>query len=399
MPVIPDRRVFVVVLDACGVGALPDAADYGDAGADTLGHLAELRSGLDLPELEALGLGNIHPIAGVEPVATPVTHGRLHRAGPGKDSTTGHWELMGVVTPVALPTYPDGFPDVVVHRLEEATGHAFCANRPLNGMDAIEEYGAHHRRTGELILYTSQDSVLQLAAHHDVLGEEALVGVCEQVRGVMRGADAVGRVIARPFTGSGTAQDPFTRTAGRRDLSVVPPGCSALQRAQEAGVAVHTVGKAGDLMAGVGIDHQHPGATNAVALQETGRLLHELDRGLVLVNLVDTDQLHGHRKDAEGFAGALATIDAHVGAWVAALRPGDLLVLTADHGCDVTASHSDHTREYVPLLAVPGDPGAAASGTRHDGPMADVGASALAWLGVADDGPDPLPGRSFTADA
>lgn len=397
MPVIPDRRVFVVVLDACGVGALPDAADYGDGGSDTLGHLASLLGGLELPALQALGLGNVHPIAGVEPVAAPVTHGRLHRAGPGKDSTTGHWELMGVVTPGALPTYPRGFPDAVVQRLREATGRAFCANRPLNGMDAIEEYGAHHRRTGELILYTSQDSVLQVAAHHDVLGEDDLVALCEQVRAVMTGPDAVGRVIARPFVGAGTDAEPFTRTTGRRDFSVVPPGRSALERAQAAGVPVHTVGKAGDLMAGVGIDHQHPGATNAVALAETDRLLRDLHGGLVLVNLVDTDQLHGHRKDAEGFAAALAAIDARVAAWVAALRPGDLLVLTADHGCDVTASHSDHTREYVPLLAARGD--RASAPARHDGPMADVGASALAWLGVDDDGPDPLPGRSFTGDA
>jgi len=383
MPVPPDRRAFVVVLDACGVGALPDAADYGDAGSDTLGHLAQAVGGLRLPALQALGLGNAHPIQGVPPVEAPTAvHGRLHRSGPGKDSTTGHWELMGVVTPVPLPVYPDGFPPALLARLTAATGHAFCANAPLDGVDAIEGFGDHHRRTGELILYTSQDSVLQVAAHHDVLDEDALLAVCARIRAVMDGPDAVGRVITRPFTGAGTPEEPFTRTTGRRDLSVVPPGRGALELAQAAGVPVHAVGKAGDLFAGVGIDVRHPGATNAVALAATDALVDDLDAGLVLVNLVDTDQLHGHRKDAGGFAGALEEIDRHVGRWAAALRPGDLLILTADHGVDIAADHSDHTREHVPLLALRGD--ASGPGPRHDGPMADVAASVLAWLGVGE---------------
>jgi phosphopentomutase len=391
MPVPPDRRAFVVVLDACGVGALPDASEYGDAGSDTLGHLAETVGGLRLPTLQRLGLGNVAPIAGVSPVPDPVVHGRLHRAGPGKDSTTGHWELMGVVTPAPLPTYPDGFPDEIVARLRAATGYAFCANAPLNGMDAIDAFAAHHLETGELILYTSQDSVLQVAAHEDVLDESGLYAVCERIRAEMTGEDAVGRVIARPFRGAGTADDPLARTHGRRDLSIAPPGRSALERAQAAGVPVHTVGKAGELMAGVGVDVSRPGPTNAIALAETDALLSDLDTGFVLVNLVDTDQLYGHRKDAAGFAVALERIDAHVAGWLAGMRPGDLLVLTADHGCDVVATHSDHTREHVPLLAA----FAGATTARHDGPMADVGTSVLSWLGVADTGPDPLPGHSF----
>lgn len=378
MPVRSDRRAFVVVMDACGVGALPDAAAYGDLGSDTLGHLAEDVGGLRLPALGALGLGTLWPLAGVPAVATPAIHGRLHRSGPGKDSTTGHWELMGVVTPVALPTYPDGFPPALLERLVAATGHAFCANAPLNGMDAIEDYGPHHLETGELILYTSQDSVLQIAAHHDVLDEPTLRGVCAAAREVMRGPDAVGRVIARPFTGAGTADDPFTRTHGRKDLSVRPPGESALAVAQAAGIPVHAVGKAGDLFAGVGVDRVHPGATNAVALAETDALVADLPGGLVVINLVDTDQLYGHRKDAAGFAAALETIDAHVAGWVGGLRPGDLLVLTADHGVDLRAAHSDHTREHVPLLATH----AGAPSRRHDGPMTDVGTSVLAWLGA-----------------
>ena len=373
---VPDRRAFVVVMDACGVGALPDAAEYGDAGSDTLGHLAQAVGGLRLPALQALGLGNVAAIEGVPPAGVPrAVHGRLHREGPGKDSTTGHWELMGVVTPAPLPTYPDGFPPAVLERLRAATGHAFCANAPLNGLEAIDRYAAHHLATGELILYTSQDSVLQVAAHEDVLGEEALYDVCIRIRAVMTGPDAVGRVIARPFRGT---PPELARTDGRRDFSVPPPGRTALLAASEEGVEVHTVGKADDLMAHQGIGHAHPGATNEVALAEVDALVDGLDAGLVLANLVDTDQLHGHRKDAAGFAAALEEIDAHVARWTAALRPGDLLVLTADHGVDITASHSDHTREYVPLLAAWPGGGAA----RHDGAMADVAASVLRRLGV-----------------
>lgn len=371
----PGRRAFVVVMDACGVGALPDADAYGDAGSDTLGHLAERVGGLDLPALGALGLGNVAPIAGVPPSSAPAVHGRLHRQGPGKDSTTGHWELMGAVAPAPLPTYPDGVPGPLLERLQQVTGHVYCANVPLNGMTAIEEWGAHHLATGELILYTSADSVVQIAAHVDVLDEAALHATCALVRAQMTGPDAVGRVIARPFRGSPGA---FERTDGRRDLAVPPPEPTTVDAAHAAGVPVHTVGKAGELLSLRGVDVAHKGATNAVALAATDDLVADLPAGLVLVNLVDTDQVHGHRKDAEGFASALQTIDRHAAGWVAALRPGDLLVLTADHGVDLAAAHSDHTREHVPLLATwPGAPA-----RRHDGPMADVGQSARAWLGI-----------------
>ncbi len=379
-------RVFVIVMDACGVGALPDAHEYGDAGADTLGHLAQSVGGLRLPALERLGLGSVAPIEGLAPVAAPGPHGRLHREGPGKDSTTGHWELMGVILTEPLPTYPDGFPQAIVARLAEATGHRFCANAPLNGLEAIEEYGDHHLATGELILYTSQDSVAQIAAHEDVLSADDLYDVCARAREVMSGADAVGRVIARPFTGTPGA---FARTDGRHDLSVMPPGYSALDAAQAAGVPVHGVGKISDLFAGRGVDVSHPGPTNAVALAATDALVADLTHGFVLVNLVDTDQLYGHRKDAAGFADALEVIDGHIDGWVQSLRPDDLLIVTADHGCDVTTTHSDHTREYVPLLAL----GGGVAPRRHDGAMADVGASALGRLGVP--WPAGAHGRSF----
>jgi phosphopentomutase len=380
------RRAFVVVLDAVGAGELPDSADYGDAGADTLVHVDQAVGGLSLPTLGALGLGHLRPLRGVPPAPAPALHGRLAPLGPGKDSTTGHWELMGVITPHPLPTYPHGFPDGVVARVREATGLSFCGNRPADGLAVIDELGEHHLRTGEVILYTSADSVLQLAAHDDVLSEDDLRAACAAARDVMTGEHAVGRVIARPFTGEPGA---FRRTTGRKDFSVRPPARSYLDVLQAAGVPVHAVGKVRDLFAGVGIDEAHPGATNAVALEEIGRLVGDLDRGLVFANLVETDQLYGHRHDVEGFHRALREIDAAVASWLPRLGDEDLLVLTADHGVDPTMPHHDHTREHVPLLARFGGD----RGRRHDGNFSDVGASVLTWLTGRDDA--ELPGRRF----
>jgi phosphopentomutase len=382
------RRAAVIVIDACGAGALPDAADYGDpTDANTLAHVAEGVGGLHLPTLERLGLGSIVAIEGVPPARDPVLHGRLRPLGPGKDSTTGHWELMGVVADRPMPTYPKGFPPDVVDRLEDATGLRFCANKAADGIAIIEELGEHHLETGEVILYTSADSVLQLAAHNDRLSEADLHAACEKVRDVMTGEHAVGRVIARPFTGP---PGDFHRTGGRRDYSLEPPRRSYLVEMQDAGVPVHGVGKIRDLFAGVGIDRKHAATTNEEGLAATTELLHELHTGLIFTNLVETDQIHGHRHDVSGFAEALGKIDQAVGEWLDdCLGPGDLLVLTADHGVDPTAPHSDHTREYAPLLAVFG----AHHGRRHDGPLADVGASALEWLTGRT--ADALPGESF----
>jgi phosphopentomutase len=367
------RRAAVVVLDACGVGELPDAADYGDAGSNTLGHLAESVGGLELPTLERLGLGSIIPILGVPPAPDPVVHGRLHPLGPGKESVTGHWELMGVVPERPLPTYPSGFPPDVIAALEEATGLRFCCNKPYSGTEVIEDYGAHHLATGEAILYTSADSVLQIATHVDVVSEEELWAACAAAREVMRGEHAVGRVIARPFEGEPGA---FRRTEGRHDYSLRPPSRSYLEELQAAGAEVHGVGKINDLFAGVGIDVHHPAPTNERGIAVTGGLLSELESGLIFVNLVETDQVYGHRHDVEGFHRALKEIDRAVGDWLTLLRDDDLLILTADHGVDPTASHTDHTREYAPLLAV----WSGSDGRRHDGPLADVGASVLSWI-------------------
>jgi phosphopentomutase len=376
----------VIVMDACGVGALPDAEAYGDAGSNTLAHVAQIAGGLDLPVLAALGLGSIEPLDGMPPAPAPVLHGRLAPLGPGKESVTGHWELMGVVPAAPLPTYPDGFPGEVLSELQRVTGQRFCCNAPYSGTKVLEDFGELHLHTGELILYTSADSVLQIAAHNDVLDQPSLLRVCSEARSVMSGEHAVGRVIARPFTGPPGA---FVRTTGRHDYSLVPPARSYLDELGDAGVAVHGVGKIRDLFSGVGVDFSYPGATNAEAIISTTELVRELDSGFVFVNLVDTDQLYGHRHDVSGFVGSLRAIDAAVGEWIALLRERDLLILTADHGVDPTSAHTDHTREYAPLLArFAGD-----GGRRHDGPLADVGASVLRWL-TGREAP-ALPGRPF----
>lgn len=377
----------MVVLDACGVGALPDAGEYGDAGTDTLGHLATAVGGLRLPTLGSLGLGSIAELAGVPPAKEPVLHGRLHALGPGKDSTAGHWELMGVVAHAPLPTYPSGFPAEVLGVIGAASGGLpVICNRPYNGLAAIDDFGAEHLNTGALIVYTSQDSVIQIAAHEERLSASALHALCATVRAQLPAAHRVGRVIARPFRGAPGA---FARTDERHDYAVEPPGRSYLEELAARRVPVHSVGKAGQLFAGRGVGEQHEGATNATALERTGTLLRELEHGFVFTNLIETDQLYGHRHDIEGFAAALREIDAHVSDWLSQLRGDDLLILTADHGVDPIVDHTDHTREHVPLLAV----FAGHAGRRHDGPMSDVGASVLHWL-TGDEAPS-LPGSSF----
>jgi phosphopentomutase len=386
-------RAAVVVIDACGVGALPDADRYGDAGANTLAHVAHDVGGLRLPTLQALGLGSIVPLDGVPPASHPALHGRLHPLGPGKDSTAGHWELMGVAVEAPPPTYPEGLPAEMLAALSAALGVEFICNRPYNGVAAIDDYGAEHLRSGHIILYTSQDSVLQLAAHTDRLPVQGLYAACTTAREVMRGEHAVGRVIARPFAGAPGA---FTRTPGRRDFALPPPRRSYLDELSDAGIPVHSVGKVTDLFAGAGTGQAHPAADNAAGLDATTELLATLPEGLIFTNLIDTDQVHGHRKDVDGFHAALQAIDAAVAGWLRLLGSGDVLVLTADHGVDPHSVGTDHTREYVPLLSVRGD-APAPEGARHDGPMADVGATVLRWL--TGRSTDALPGRPFAEPA
>jgi phosphopentomutase len=382
--VIAGRRAFVIVLDACGAGALPDADEYGDAGTNTLRHVAEAEGGLELPTLARLGLGNVTEIPGVAPVSDPSVHGRLAPLGHGKDTTTGHWELMGVAAPRA-PVYPEGFPASVVEEFTAATGRGVLCNEPREGLRALEEFGPEHLETGALILYTSQDSVFQLAAHVDVVDEEALYGYCATARGILRGEHAVGRVIARPFRGEPGG---FERTPGRRDFALDPPARTYLDELADRECEVHAVGKVGQVFNGRGIAVEHSAPDNAVGIDVTERLIGELGEGLVFTNLVDTDQVFGHRKDTAGFHAALREIDAAVARWLEAMRPDDLLVLTADHGCDPTHPGTDHTREFAPLLAV----FEGHDGRRVDGVLADIGASAFLWL---TGGGSELPGNPF----
>jgi phosphopentomutase len=366
------RRALVIVLDACGCGALPDAAEYGDAGTNTLAHVADAVEGLDLPTLEALGLGNVTPLRGVSPVEEPVVHGRLRPLGPGKDTTAGHWELMGVIPP-RFPTYPGGFPREVIEQFERATGRGVIGNAPSEGLRAIEEHGERHLESGDLILYTSQDSVFQVAAHTRIVPEGELHAMCAAARRILSGEHAVGRVIARPFEGEPGA---FRRTGGRRDFALPPPGRSYLEEIEASGVPVHAVGKVGQIFAGRGVSFDHHAPDNASAIDVVDRLLTEAGPMFVFANLVDTDQLYGHRKDVHGFHRALQQIDAAVARWLVDVGEGDLLCLCADHGCDPAHPGTDHTREHSPLLAT----FSGHDGRRADGELASVGATALHWL-------------------
>jgi phosphopentomutase len=371
-------RACVIVLDAVGVGDLPDAADYGTAGSSTLAHVAEAVGGLEVPAMQALGLGNVMDVRGCRPRPdAPAVWGRLRERSQGMDTTTGHWEMMGIVTERPFPTYPDGFPAEVIDRFAEATGRGVIGNVAASGTEIIQRLGAEHERTGNWIVYTSADSVFQIAAHEGVVPLEELYEACRTARGILQGEHAVGRVIARPFEGS---EGDYRRTPRRHDFSVEPPRPNHLERLREAGVAVHAVGKIGDIFAGRDIDTSRPTSSNAQGIAATEELMRSVpDRSLVFTNLVETDMLWGHRNDPRGFADALEEFDAGLPGILSALRHGDLLVLTSDHGCDPTTESTDHCREHGLLVAhVPGAP---LVGRRHDGEtFADVGATVMQVL-------------------
>ena len=373
------RRACVIVLDAVGAGELPDAAAYGDAGSSTLQHVAEAVGGLDLPNLRALGLGNVLPLDGCPPEPeAPSIAGRLREHSAGKDTTTGHWELMGVITATAMPTYPDGFPPELIRAFREATGRGVIGNVAASGTEIIERLGEQHQRTGDWIVYTSADSVFQVAAHEDTVPLEELYEACRIARRQLTGRDAVGRVIARPFEGE---PGHYRRTANRHDFSLEPSRPNHLTRICEAGVPVTAVGKISDVFAGRDISRSEPTHSNAEGIETTRRLLGEVEQGLIFVNLVETDMLYGHRNDPEGFHRCLQEFDRALPSLLAQLGPDDLLVLTSDHGCDPTTASTDHSREHALLVAHrPGHP----RGPRHDGWFADVGATVAAWLGAHD---------------
>ena len=383
-------RACVIVLDAVGAGALPDAAEFGDEGSDTLGNVARAVGGLDLPNLEALGLGNVEPLEGCPPQpGAPAIAGRLAARSKGKDTTTGHWELMGVVTPQPMPTYPHGFPHDVIDPFMHRTGRGVLGNKPASGTDIIQELGEEHERTGKWIVYTSADSVFQVAAHEDIIPLEELYSACAIARDVLTGKHAVGRVIARPFVGE---PGNYTRTPNRHDWSLKPKRPNYLTLARDGGAVVHGVGKIHDIFAGVDIDHSHPTNSNIEGIKATEELLRELDEGLIFTNLVETDMVWGHRNDPENFHRCLQDFDRRLPDLLDALRPSDLLVLTSDHGCDPTTPSTDHSREHALLLAYV--EGKNAAGRVHEGEFADVGATVNAWLGGKAP-PRRTPGQPF----
>jgi phosphopentomutase len=369
-------RACVIVLDAVGAGELPDAAEYGDEGSNTLGNVAKAVGGLDLPNLEQLGLGNIEELEGCPPqTRAPAIAGRLFERSKGKDTTTGHWELMGIVTPEPMPTFPHGFPFDVIEEFAHRTGRGVLGNKAASGTEIIEELGEEHQRTGKWIVYTSADSVFQVAAHEETIPLDELYGACVVAREILAGKNAVGRVIARPFLGE---PGNYVRTPNRHDWSLRPRQPNYLTLLRERGNEVYGVGKIHDIFAGQDVDHSEPTKSNIDGITKTEALLREVDEGLIFVNLVETDMLWGHRNDPVNFHRCLQDFDRRLPDLLEALRPGDLLILTSDHGCDPTTPSTDHSREHAMLLAYVA--GRNAAGQVHEGEFADVGATVNAWL-------------------
>jgi phosphopentomutase len=371
------RRAIVIVLDGVGAGAAPDAAAYGDAGANTLGNLSRAVGGLDVPNLERLGLGRVASLAGVAAdVAPRGAWGRMRPASAGKDSTAGHWEICGVHLRKAFPTYPDGFPPEVIQQFAQRTGRGVLGNIAASGTEIIDRFGAEHVGTGKLIVYTSADSVFQVAAHEDVMPLDELYRACGAAREMLVEPHDVSRVIARPFAG-GSGR--FTRTANRRDFSIPPPSETLLDALATAGVPRRGVGKVDDLFARRSIDAEHT-RDNAAGIAAIGRALRDAPSGFLFANLVDFDQLWGHRNDSAGFHEELRAFDRALPTLLSALREDDLLFLTADHGNDPTTPSTDHSREIVPLLATGARVRPADLGERST--FSDLGATVGEWLGV-----------------
>ncbi len=364
------RRIALVIFDSVGIGEMPDAAEYGDAGSDTLGHIAASRP-LLLPNLCALGLANIRPFENLEPAGAPAgCYGRCALASPGKDTTTGHWEIAGIQLEKPFPLYPHGFPPEVLGEFERRIGRRALGNCAASGTEIIERLGAEHLRTGSPIVYTSADSVFQVAAHEEIIPLAELYRICETAREILRGPHEVGRVIARPFTGKPGA---FVRDgAARHDYAVPPPEGMLLDRLAGRGVPVRAVGKISEVFLGRGIARSVKTRDNADGMLRTLEAVRETERGLIFTNLVDFDMLYGHRNNVEGYAAALEAADAWLPDLAAALGGDDLLMVTADHGNDPTTPSTDHSREYVPLLVYgPGAKRGVNLGTRAT--LADVG--------------------------
>ncbi|WP_088226425.1 phosphopentomutase [Desulfosporosinus sp. FKB] len=385
------KRSIIIVLDSVGIGEMPDSSKYGDAGSNTLHNIAEAVGGLELPNLETLGLGNIYQIKGVHAQSNPKgSYGKMAEASRGKDTTSGHWEIAGVILESALPTFPQGFPREFIDRYEKAIGRGVLGNEVASGTEIIQRLGEEHMRTGKPIVYTSADSVFQVAAHEEVVPLPELMHFCQLAREMLTGNLEVGRVIARPFLGQAGE---FYRTSNRHDFALVPPRKTLLEYISEQGLAVNAVGKIHDIYAGKGITDFCSTKNNMDGVDKTLAYMTKTNAGLIMTNLVDFDMVYGHRNNVEGYAQALKDFDQRLPELMALLRPEDLLVITADHGCDPTFPGTDHTREYVPLLLY-------GQSVKHGvnlgvrSTFADLGATVAAYLGL-----DPLPvGKSFLAE-
>jgi len=346
---VPFTRITLIVLDGAGIGAMPDAPEWGDAGSDTLGHICESRA-VRLPNLQGLGLGNIRPLNGVAKIEIPRGgYGKCALKSNGKDTTTGHWEMAGIILERAFPTYPHGFPQTLIDEFIRKTGvPGILGNIPASGTEIIKQLGEEHVKTGKPIVYTSADSVFQIAAHEEVIPLDRLYEICEIARGMLRGEHEVGRVIARPFLGTPGS---FYRTENRHDYAVPPPRENLLPLLSEHGLDVVCIGKIASIYDSAGVTQDLTAKNNEQSIDQTIRALQEDTRGLIFSNLVDFDMLYGHRRDTEGYARALEHFDSRWPEIEAAMREGDLIIITADHGNDPTYRGTDHTREYAPLLA------------------------------------------------
>lgn len=343
------NRVIVIVLDGVGAGETPDAADYGDVGANSLGNTARIVGGLHVPNMERIGLGHITPILGVEPVSPALgAYGKMRPLSAGKDSISGHWELMGIYLPELLPTYPDGFPAEVLDAFKRLTGYEVLGNKPASGTEIIKELGVEHMRTGKPIVYTSADSVFQIAAHEEIIPIEKQYEICLTARKMLTGKHAVGRVIARPFLG--TEPSNFKRTLNRRDFPLQPPGDTMMDILVAAGKKVYGTGKIDDLFAGRGLSGTSHSEDNQSSIQGLLEYLDQDFEGLIFSNLVEFDMIYGHRNDARGYADALESFDRSLVEIQAKMRDTDICMIVADHGVDPTTPGTDHSREYIPLL-------------------------------------------------
>ena len=384
------NRIFLIVLDSFGIGAMPDAAAFGDAGANTLASCAGSAK-LDIKTLAASGLGNIDGVDCMAPAKHPLgAYGRLAEASMGKDTTIGHWEIAGIVSKDPLPTYPEGFPEEILTPFREATGRGVLANAPWSGTAVIEEYGAEHMKTGDLIVYTSADSVFQIAAHEEIVPPKTLYEYCRIARKILVGKHGVGRVIARPFVGT---PGNFVRTANRHDFSLEPPKTTLLDAVKAAGMDAIAVGKIKDIFAGRGITEFVYNNSNSDGMAHADCYVNQPFQGLCFVNLVDFDMQYGHRRDIDGYGGALTEFDRWLTDFIPKLGDEDAVFITADHGCDPGyEATTDHTREYVPLLVLGKKIKPANLGTRNS--FADIAATIAELLGVELD----TPGISFAKD-